>query len=1094
MNSHSTRDAKPSHPTMKTVLHNFVLLINLLWLLSPYVRVGAQGEQEARMLELGKPVERELAGGQNHSCQITLAAGKYLRVEIEQRGIDVVVRLAGPDGKQITQSDRDHRKQGLETVAHVVEMSGLYKIDVQAKQQRATAGRYEIRLMELRAATEKDRELQEAERLSAEVIRLYQAGKYAEARPLVDCALEFREKNQGPEHHSVATSLNDLANIHHALGDYAKAEPLYLRALTIREKSLGPEHFDVASSLNNLARLCQDKGDYAKAETFFRRALAIREKTLGPEDIYVARSLHNLAGVYYQKGDYTEAEPLYQRAIAITVKEMGPEHTDVGIALNNLASLYNAKGDNAKAEPLYRRTLAIWEKRLGPDHTYVATTLNNLANVLRSKGDYAQSEPLYQRALASREKTLGMDHPDLAYPLVNLAIIYRERGDYAKAEPLLQRALDISEKKLGPEHPNVAVSLNDLALLYQLKGDYVKAEPMHQRALAIRKNALGPEHPDVSSSLNNLAMLYDARGDIPQAVALQSSANKVSERNIAHNLATGSERQKLAYMAKLSGESDRTVSLHTHSAPNDLSARNLAVTTILQRKGRTLDAVTDTVAALRRRASPEDQAFLDQLKEANAQRARLVFGGPQKTTPAEHLRRIESLDEKVEQLEAEISRHSPVFAAQTQPVTLAAIKGHLPGDAALIEFFSYRPFNAKSTKPDDQFGQPRYVAYILSREGEIQWVDLGEAAAIDRAVVAWRKSLRDPRRMDASRLGRALDEKVMRPVRALLGETRRVLISPDGALNLIPFAALVDKQGRYLVERYSFSYLTSGRDLLRLKSRPTGNPEPVIVANPAFGERSGVTLAQRRNVELRPDPHPSVAQKTSLDRIYFPQLPATAGEAQALKSILPQAAVFTGEQATEPVIKRLSGPRVLHIATHGFFLEDIETKSANTRDVVLIRDGPAGSGGERLENPLLRSGLALTGANLRNSGPNQEDDGVLTAMEVAGLDLWGTKLVALSACDTGVGEVKNGEGVYGLRRALVLAGSETQVMSLWPVSDVGTRDLMIEYYKALQRGEGRAEALRQVQLRMLKRKDRAHPFYWASFIQSGEWANLDGKR
>jgi CHAT domain-containing protein len=149
----------------------------------------------------------------------------------------------------------------------------------------------------------------------------------------------------------------------------------------------------------------------------------------------------------------------------------------------------------------------------------------------------------------------------------------------------------------------------------------------------------------------------------------------------------------------------------------------------------------------------------------------------------------------------------------------------------------------------------------------------------------------------------------------------------------------------------------------------------------------------------------------------------------------------------------------------------------------------------QVENPLLRSGLALAGANQGRSGPNGEDDGVLTATEAAGLDLWGTKLVVLSACDTGVGEVKQGDGVYGLRRALVLAGAESQMMSLWPVSDRSTRDLMIGYYQGLQQGQGRSEALRQVQLQMLRdRARRHHPYYWASFIQSGEWANLEGRR
>jgi CHAT domain-containing protein len=195
---------------------------------------------------------------------------------------------------------------------------------------------------------------------------------------------------------------------------------------------------------------------------------------------------------------------------------------------------------------------------------------------------------------------------------------------------------------------------------------------------------------------------------------------------------------------------------------------------------------------------------------------------------------------------------------------------------------------------------------------------------------------------------------------------------------------------------------------------------------------------------------------------------------------------LTGPQATETSLKQVSAPRLIHIATHGFFLTDTPTSSnasgKSTRGL---------SANVKIENPLLRSGLALAGANLHKGG---DDDGILTALEASGLNLWGTKLVTLSACDTGLGEVKNGDGVYGLRRAFMLAGTKTLVMSLSPVSDYVTRGLMTAYYKGLKQGQGRGAALRQVQLGMLKRKDRAHPFYWASFFQAGEWADLNGKR
>jgi CHAT domain-containing protein len=375
--------------------------------------------------------------------------------------------------------------------------------------------------------------------------------------------------------------------------------------------------------------------------------------------------------------------------------------------------------------------------------------------------------------------------------------------------------------------------------------------------------------------------------------------------------------------------------------------------------------------------------------------------------------------------------------------------------AALIEFVAYRPFNPNAAKDDEAYGKPHYVAYIVRQQGEIQWKELGEAKAIGEAIAALRQALRDPKRRDTRRLARAVDRLVMQPLRAHLGHTRRLLLSPDGALNLVPFAALVDEGSRYLVERYEFSYLTSGRDLLRFAVKSPSRQPALIVANPDFGERASERQAANLSLTAKPDAKISA---TSLADLYFRSLRATADEARALKRMLPAATVLTADQATEAAVKQARSPDLLHIATHGFFLPDLAPPPANTRLRGL--DGELGPIHLPIENPLLRSVLALAGANLRRSGPDQEDDGVLTALEATALDLWGAKLVVLSACDTGLGEVKNGEGVQGLRRALVLAGAESQVMSLWPVSDEDTLDLMTAYYRALQQRQGRSAALR----------------------------------
>src|SRR6266508_2428425 len=1013
-------------------------------------------EEDARALEAGKPVKRELAGGRQHAYRIGLGADQFLKVIIEQQGIDVVAQVSGPDGKQILEFDSESRSQGREEISLVAEAAGAFLLTVRPKQNGAPAGSYEIRIEELRIATDFDRALHGARKKFEEALKLRRAGKYDEALPLVERGLEIRERLLGTEHRDVAAAIDSLAGIYTGRGEYVNAEPLYRRALDIREKTLGKDHPDTARSLNNLADL------------------------------------------YQYRGKYVEAEPLYKRVLDINEKALGKDHPDTATSLNNLAVLYASQGKYVEAEPLYKRALDIREKALGKDHPDTATSLNNLAIIYQKQGKYVEAEPLYKRALDIKEKSLGKDHPNTALSLNNLAGLYLEQGKYVEAEPLYKRALDIREKALGKDHPDTATSLNNLALLYASQGKYLEAEPLYKRALDIREKALGKDHPYTANSLDNLAVLYTAKGELVQAVKFPSLANAASERNLARNLVIGSERQKLAYLATFSEQSDRTVSLHLQSAPDDPTPRNLAATLILQRKGRALDATSQNLNALRSRFNAEDQALLDRLTDTRSQIARLVLGGPQKMTAEQYQARIKELEDQADKDEADISRRSDEFRAQSLPVTLEAVRAAIPSDSALIEFASYRPFNAKATRGDEAYGQPRYVAYVLRHEGEIEWKELGEAKSIDTAIAALRKALRDPKRVDVKRLARFVDAKVFQPVRPLLGDVSRLLISPDGSLNLVPFAALVDEGRRYAVERYSISYLTSGRDLLRLQVARESRGGPLVVAAPDFGRRSQVEAARlgKQEKDASGGEVKAESARSAIKELFFPPLPYAEREGEALRELLPDATLLTKGQATKAALGQVRSPKLLHIATHSFFLEDQQLSSAGERGAQALTDDPERAlqrlegRGVRIESPLLRSGLALAGANEHK----EDDNGTLTALEVTGLNLWGTKLVALSACDTGVGEVKNGDGVHGLRRALVLAGAETLVMSLWAVSDKATRELMVAYYGRLKQGQGRGEALRRVQLEMLKNVNRRHPYHWASFIQSGEWANLEGKR
>ncbi len=1037
----------------------FVLLLlaplSIQFAHAPNVRAQTDKEQpntsEITTLESGKHVERELSSGQKHTYQLALTEGQYANLTVEQRGIDVAVQLLGLDGRLITEFDFESRNQGQEKVEVVAKAAGNYRLEIAPVLKKAPTGRYEIRLNEMRAATDDDRALQGVRELETRARQLFLARKYDEALPLYEGALASAEKLLGTDHVYVALLVESVGVVYHQKGDRVKTRPLFERALAILEKALGTDAPQTAFAMNQLGVSYAEAGEYPKADELLSQALAIDEKMLGPEHPEVADCLIKLAVVYINRGELDKGEQLDRRALVILEKAEGPDSLDFAALLNNLSQLNFQRHDYEGAEQFLLRALAVFEKLVGPEDHLVASALGNLGIIARARKDYPKAEEYYRRAISIMEKGKA------------------ENSDLARLE-------------------------NNLANLYRSERDYAKALEMHSRALKILEKTAGPYQWTTVLTLGGAARTYAAMGDLANAVKYESRLDAALETNIDLNLAIGSERQKLAFLKTASDYTDRTISLSARQAPNDPDAASLATLVLLQRKGRVLDAMTDTLAALKRRFNAQDQALLNQLNVTTAQLARLVLNGPQKMAPDDYQRTVKDQEEKKDKLEAEISRDSDEFRAQSQPVTLQAVQAAIPGNAALVEFVAYRPFDPKAESDSGAFGETRYAAYIVRRQGAPHVQDLGEAKVIDDAILALRQALGDAARGDAREFARSLDEKVMQPIRALLGDATQLLVSPDGELNLIPFAALVDEQGRYLIQRYSFTYLTSGRDLLRMQVARKSQSVPVIVANPTFGEQASLqSVAASTNSKhtQRETKRRSITSTRSLTDTYFAPLDATETEARSIQTLFPDATVLTAANATETAVKQVSAPRILHLATHGFFLFEAPAATDSTNLSVPRTRASGSSPGAGIANPLLRTGLAFAGANLRNG---KGDDGILTALEASGLNLWGTKLVVLSACDTGVGEVHNGEGVYGLRRAFTLAGAESLVMSLWPISDFTTRTLMTRYYQNLKAGMGRGEALRQVQLDMLKKNPKLHPFYWANFIQAGEWANLDGKR
>jgi tetratricopeptide (TPR) repeat protein len=409
-------------------------------------------------------------------------------------------------------------------------------------------------------------ELQEAAALNEQVEQLARAGRYQQALPLAQKALQIRYKDLGPEHPDIAASLTTLGQLYQEMGKFNDAQPLLERALQIRYKALGPANPATAAGLNNLGELYLRQKEYDKALPLLERSLQSREKVLGPNHLDTAASLDSLGALYRAKGENDKALPLYERALKIREKALGPNLAEPAASLNSLGEIYQGIGSYDKALPLYEKALQINERLLGSFHPSTAASLNNLATVYDKLGFYGKAQPLYERALQIRQKALGLEHVATAQSLNNLGVLYYHLKEYDKVLPLYERALAIREKAAGPEHPDTAETLNNLGSLYKDTGSPDKALALYQRALQIREKALGPEHPDTLASVNDLAAFYADTGNPAKAVPLYERLVKGREKIFGpDHLETALSLTKLAQAYQMTGELGKALPLAARS-------------------------------------------------------------------------------------------------------------------------------------------------------------------------------------------------------------------------------------------------------------------------------------------------------------------------------------------------------------------------------------------------------------------------------------------------------------------------------------------------------------------------------------------------
>jgi tetratricopeptide (TPR) repeat protein len=937
--------------------------------------------------------------------------------------------------------------------------------------------------------------------------------KFTEAEKYYLQSLDVSRTRFGEESSQFAIPQSNLAILYQKNGSYQKAEPLFLKSLEISQKLYGMEDPRSASDINNIGAFYDDFGDYAKAGSFFLRALKIREKDPGPDSPEYAISANNLAELYFKTGRYEEAESLYLKALSVDRKAYGDESPECATSLNNLGALYHNTGNYNKAESYYLEAMATRKKLLGEWHRDYATSLNNMALFYQETGNFNKAEPLYLQALAIRKQVLGEDHPDYGVVLNNIALFYSETGDQSKAEAMLIEALDICRRVFGEEHINYAVSLNNLALFYSDKGDYPKAEEMlkqvleiyrktlgelhgnyaqvlnnlaevydetgkdkeaedmYLQALDILKKAYGENHSDYSSTLCNLALCYQFRGKNDKAASVYRQARVSFMAQIKQQFSFLSEDEKEKYLKKVLYFFRTYQSFILKQQINDPSLAGEAYDIELQSKGLLLNSDKQIRNFI---LNSNDTSAIRKYNSWLSLRASL---SREYSLPLSQQRSdLKQVESDANDLEKQITR---IYSQKSELMELQNahwqdVQKSLKEREAAIEFSSFPYFNGEKWSDSTV-----YTALILKKDDPYpRMVILFEGRQLDSLLSRNKRgednfinSLYNWRGEDETsevEEGEHLYNLLWKPMEKFLPGIKTVHFSASGRLYQLSFSAIPCDKTHLLSDRFRLDQLSSTVQLtVRKKSS-------LVKEIALYGG-----IDYDATLSLSVDNHQGGP---------FMYLDGTKEEVEKIRTLADHkriiSVVKSGNEATEESIKNLyreSSPDVIHIATHGFFFPDVRKNYSKAGLKASVKSAP---GFRSSDNPLMRSGLAFAGANHSWSGekvPSGMDDGILTAYEVSNMYLSATQLVVLSACETGLGEIRGSEGVFGLQRSFRMAGAKNILMSLWQIPDYQTSELMDQFYRRWFSGKPVGEAFRLAQ-NYMKEKYPREPFMWAAFV------------
>ncbi|XOV93563.1 MAG: CHAT domain-containing protein [Bacteroidota bacterium] len=852
----------------------------------------------------------------------------------------------------------------------------------------------------------------------------------------------FLSKDNEKTDQEVARDLYERGRIHYNMRSYWLSEK-YLWLSIWAYYELGETTDPVfLKAVGTLALLYNNMGRYEIADTTNAYALERWKEGEGVSSKGYAAEINNKAVITFNRGEYNEAEKLFTEALQLIGAAEGKTSVPYAIANNNLGILYQHMGRSEEALEKVNQCLSIAEAELREKSGTYVQLMTNKALILQENKRYDEAEKTYQTAIdlqTSRLKLNRKSDPDYAHLLNNMASLYLVTGKTEKVEPLLKESHDIYVSKFGEDHPSTSAAKADLGNFYRSQGKLAQAEPLLKKAFDSRKSSLGNTHPTTIQSQEDLAILQWLQGNISDAQTNFDEVMDYSMSFINEFFPPMSEVEKTKYWEKMK---NRFFTFYNFALANSVTKPELVEEMLdyrLATKGMLLSTSTKIKNTI---LNSGDKALIDLYNQWQDQKRTLaIYYSFSKDEISKQNVNIDSLENAANQSERMLSQKSSDFADAlvTKSVDYKQVQAKLKTGEAVVEMIQLPDFKNAMT------GLYKYAAVIIKPVGPPIVTVLDNGDQLDKRYYAYynnviRSKIKDDYSYD----------QYWKRIGNFLGDSKTIYFSPDGVYSQININTLKDPSGKYLVQDKVVKLIGSPKDLLDASAVATTSKNAFLLGFPNFGS---------------PDIVP---------------LPGTQKELQQVKSALVtgkyQVKDYTMANATETAIKGVHSPKIMHIATHGYFLEDVQ----NQGSVFGVQVEYAKN------NPLLRSGLMLAGASSeqQDASFSDEENGILTAYEAMNLDLNKTDLVVLSACETGKGDISSGEGVYGLQRAFVMAGTNKMIMSLWKVDDAATQDLMSRFYKNwILTGQEMSTAFRNAQIQLMT--TYPDPYYWGAFVMVG---------